>query len=550
MTAGSNEAQETTWKERLDDEIHWLLHEATLRQAIDYYYILINEAKAGDEVLAHLGKHDRFFLLTHLCSRADAVHPWIYDRCREVERNTDGYIDLWARDHYKSTIITFAGSIQEILKDPEITIGIFSHTRPIAKAFASQIKSELEFNETLKRLYPDILWDNPRKEAPVWSLDNGFVVKRDSNPKEKTVEAWGLVDGQPVSKHYRLLIFDDVVVMASVTNPDQILKTTDHWELAQNLGSSQNPRDWHVGTRYNFADTWGQMIKRKARIPRIYPATKDGSVDGETVFLSLKVWENKKRESSMATIACQQLLNPLAGSEQEMLPEWVRPYELRPLTLNVYILGDYAGSRAGGSSNTAFAVIGVDANLNKYLLDGAVHKMNLDDRWKMLKHLRKKWVRAPGVQIVQVGYERYGAQSDIQHFETMMRIEGESFPIEEVNYPGGDRADHIKDNRIRRLIPDHKNWRFFYPYKGDVTKAQHKAIQDGQEFLLAKPIKQRNQDGMIYDIVDHLVNNELLFFPATTLKDMLDAMSRIYDMQVEPPMVYSEADLLPEVPDD
>ena len=82
------------------------------------------------------------------------------------------------------------------------------------------------------------------------------------------------------------------------------------------------------------------------------------------------------------------------------------------------------------------------------------------------------------------------------------------------------------------------------------SKAQHKAIQDGQEFLLAKPIKQRNQDGMIYDIVDHLVNNELLFFPATTLKDMLDAMSRIYDMQVEPPMVYSEADLLPEVPDD
>lgn len=523
------------------------LQGATYKGALKVYLAVATDPHLDDGVLAEIGKADRYFLLTQLLRRKDALHPWLYERCREVEADPDNHLDLWAREHYKSTIITFAGCIQEILRDPEITIGIFSHTRPIAKAFLYQIQGELQNNDTLIRLYPDVLWADPRKEAPTWSLDSGIVVRRTGNPKEKTIEAWGLVDGQPVSKHFRLMVYDDVVTLTSVGSPNMILKTTEAWELSRNLSAqngAESRRTWYIGTRYNLADTYRVMLDRRVAIPRLYPATDDGTPDGKPVLLSPADWDEKKTESSTYVIACQMLQNPIAGSEQEFKPEWLRRWEVRPETLNVAIVVDPANSTKKGSCNTAMAVLGVDSAGNKYLLDGALHKMTLSERWTMLKGLRSKWVRQPGIQTVTVGYERYGMQADIDHFNEMMRLETSFFPIEEVSWVRD--GENAKDDRIRRLVPDHQNWRFFYPYDGPATSTMREAESTHRGHLVAKPIKRKNAEGRLYDLVEWFVANEYLFFPATTAKDFLDAMSRIYDLDIQPPVIMSERDVLPE----
>jgi hypothetical protein len=303
---------------------------------------------------------DLFFLLRYVCKREDMENDWIFARCREVQAAPDGHLDLWAREHYKSTILTFGMTVQDILNDPTLTFGIFSHTRPIAKGFLRQIKRELEGNEWLKALFPDILYANPKADSPKWSEDDGIIVKRKSNPKEATVEAWGLVDGQPTSKHFSRMLYDDVVTRESVTSPEMIAKTTEAWELSTNLGSSGG-KARYAGTRYHFNDTYSEMLRRGAAIPRIHPATVDGTMEGEPVLLAKDELARKRRDQGPYTFSAQQLLNPIADDSQGFKSDWIQYYDQKGNGegLNRYILVDAASDKKKSSDYTAMIVIGL-----------------------------------------------------------------------------------------------------------------------------------------------------------------------------------------------
>lgn len=526
------------------------LQSATMYQALSVYNELIHDERVTDEQIAEIAKRDRFFLVSHVLHRPDVIHPWLYERCREVEANPDGRLDLWGRDHRKTTIITIGGSIQEILKNPEITIGIFSHTGKLARKCILQIKRELEENRYLQCLYPDIFYGNPTRQSQKWS-EEGLIVKRKTNPAECTLEGWGLVDGQPIGKHWMLIIYDDVVVWESVQTSDQIEKTTNAWRLSLNLADTLRQRNWYIGTRYNIVDTYKEILDVKAAIPRIYPATDNGLPDGRPVFLTQEQLDAKKHQG-MYNFACQMLQNPAAGSNAEFSMRMYHEFEVRPKTVSVAILCDYAGSRRLGSNRTAIAVVAQDANRNKYLVDGICQRLKLSERWKWLKYFQKKWVNMPGVQIVKVGYERYGAQSDIEHFQEMMLIEHYSFAIDELNTPR--EGEISKDNRIRRLQPDHENMRWFYPRQPqnsqDITKLQRDAIKRGESYLVALEIKHVNEEGKLYNLIEWFMGNEYLFFPTSKQKDFFDAMSRFYDIELAPPVIYNDADMYPMVEND
>ena len=456
--------------------------------------------KSSDELkvmtFRQLAQTDLFFLLTVVLGRTDADRDWIFERCREVQDAPDGYIDLWAREHYKSTIITFGLTIQDILNNPEVTVGIFSHTRPIAKGFLRQIKQEFETNDLLKSLFPDILWADPRKQAPKWSEDDGIVVRRKGNPKEQTVEAWGLVDGQPTSKHFKTVVYDDVVVPESVSTPDMIAKTTERWELSRNL-TSEGGATRVIGTRYHYNDTYKPIMERGFDV-RLYPATEDGTVDGAPVLLTSDRLAEKRREMGPYTFACQMLQDPKADETQGFKTDWLKHYsQTTRAGQNVFILVDPANSKRKESDYSSFWVVGCNGDQNLYALDMVRDRLNLSERADTLFKLHKKWKPTE-----PVGYEKYGMMADIEHIYDKQERDNYRFPITEL---GGSQP---KPDRIKRLIPWFEQNRFYLPEKLYRTDYQGKTIE----------------------LVTTFIEEEYKPFPVMLHDDMLDALSRMFDL--------------------
>ena len=455
--------------------------------------------------LRTLCKEDLFFLLTVALRRHDANNQFVFDRCREVEVDRDGFINLWSREHYKSSIGSFALIIQEVLRDPEVTIGIFSHTRPIAKAFLFAIKTELETNSFIKNLFKDVLYDDPQKESKKWSLDDGLIVKRKSSAPTCTLEAWGLVDGMPTGKHFAILNYDDLVSLGSVTSPEMIEKTTNAWRVSLNLGSeagTQKCRKRYWGTRYHQNDTYAQIIDTgSVKVKEIYPTDlgkNDIEVIGNPVLMTTETLLEKRKSMGIYVYATQMLQNPSADKAQGFDTNWLEYYDsLRNnRNWNYYIICDPAGDKKKKTSDyTVFCVIAMAPDKNYYLVDMVRDRLNLTERTNILFELIMKW------NPKKIGYEEYGKDSDIAHIKYVQDEKGFRFNIEPL-------AGHMpKADRIRRLVP----------------------IFEGRHFFLPRRLPYITKAKQMVDLVQEFIAKEYIDFPVSSHDDMLDCISRVLD---------------------
>lgn len=415
----------------------------------------------GVECFREYARSDLFFLTFFVLKIPIANHPFWIQACKDIE---DGpktrTLDLWAREHGKSSIITTGETIQKILRNPEERCCIFSFSQKAALSFFRGIKTVFEQSDFLKTIFPDILYQDPQKEAWKWSEDTGLVVKRKGFYREMTLEAWSLIEAMPTGKHFTHRVYDDVETPDYVYSPEIVDKLKYSFALSHNLGSEG---DSHrvIGTTYSHVGLLQELRKllrsngELAYHTRVKAATEDGTPNGKAVFLSEEKLEELR--GNKLTFFSQQLLDPTPRGEEALNPDFVQLVSKEEIPKNLYkfMMIDPAGVRKEkGRQGDSWAIIvfGVEpyrddlGGSKLYILDMVIQPMTETEAFQTVVEMYTRNGR-----LLRVGVEKVGAMTFEIHISQALRARGfyvseESGTLKTMSPAGRPKQQRIVSN--------------------------------------------------------------------------------------------------------
>lgn len=358
---------------------------------------------------------DLFFIVYFVMEIPPANDPFIVEQCKLVEDGPkSNTLDIWAREHFKSTIITIGETIQEIVRNPEKTHAIFSFRKSASEAFLGSIRETLS-KPIMIKCFPDILYEKPDSEAKRWSLQNGIVVKRRSvSRKEPTVAAFGLIEGMPIGGHFDRRIYDDIETSDLAKNPEQLDLCFSQYEMSDYLGTDGGTKRV-IGTYYHHAGPLVRLGEKKKVNgedmfkKRIVPGSDDGTITGSPIFVSQERWE----ELQIGDHFNQQILcDPTPMADRSLKGEYLSPVDpaFIPVDVMKFMLIDPAGDQATqkGKDSWAMGVFGIKPSADEvgaaeiYILDLEIrpqtHASAIEAAVRM--YLRNGVVQSLGVEKV------------------------------------------------------------------------------------------------------------------------------------------------------
>lgn len=399
-------------------------------------------------MMRHLIKDDLFFIVFFVMEIPPANHPFVVQMCHDIEAGSKdggisrtGTLDIYAREHFKSTVITMGLTIKRIVNNPECCTAIFSFKKGAADKFLSGIRETLE-KPLMLQCFPDVLFEKPDTQSPSWSILNGIRVKRNSaSRKEHTVESFGLVEGMPTGGHYDHRIYDDVETDDVAENPEQMDKCFSKFEMSDNLGTNGGT-EMIVGTFYSH---FGPLVRIKEKLDIhgkpmyqtiLKPATHDGKPTGKPVLLTQERLD-KLRVS--AHFNSQQLCDPTPPSDIRLNPGYLKPIEPEFIPRDVvkFMVLDQAG---GDDTNKekgdlwALGLFGVKPKMDEvgasevYLMDLEADRMTHSEGIEMCVRM---YLNAGIVR--QFGVEKVGLATTEVHICNALRAHGRRLSVESGN---------------------------------------------------------------------------------------------------------------------
>lgn len=284
-------------------------------------------------------------------------------------------LQLVFRGAGKSTLCTITKSIHYLLKDPNIRILLASKTSANAESFLKEIKGHFESNNRLAEIFGPYF--DP-KRVTKWDNREIEVLPRTRASKEASITCVG-VDGTIVSKHYDVIISDDLVDEEN-SRTSYMRDKSKTW-FYKTLDPCLEPPDTSIphrgehhilGTRYHFEDLYGHLIENELKEhTQVIPAL-DEAGDSPWPEKYPPEWFNEKKRKAGTIIFRTQYLCDTEGMKGEVFQfddcQVIDDKDL-PSGLRVFMGTDLAISKKKETADKfAQIVIGLDVADNIFVL--------------------------------------------------------------------------------------------------------------------------------------------------------------------------------------
>ena len=322
-----------------------------------------------------------------------------------LHREVCGWLGgIWDRDEtysvlmiprgcLKSTVGTCYFVLWQLAKNPNLRILVAHGKLGAAKKFVRAIKGIMTRSTTLKRLWPDVFWENPAEEADVW-LSEEINVRRtvdDPIPSISIASPESSVTGS----HFHLHIWDDLSTNINSVTEGQRDKVKDWCREAENLIRPPDSilpsggRVLDIGTPWHFDDCHAMLTSEEFKSETTTFIRghfgEPGATDGEPIYPERwpkELVHRKAAKMGSHKAAAQLYCSPVAGDAGAFDKDdivWYRAGqypgaalatgETIPGNLRVFMSADPNRSEKTQNDPMAIIVAGLDEKGKIWLLD-------------------------------------------------------------------------------------------------------------------------------------------------------------------------------------
>ena len=213
------------------------------------------------DTIRELCRQDLFFLSEVVLRNRESeqvafIETFQGEMCRWLERHGLRKMLMAPRGHQKSTIANRNYVVWRIINDCNYTGLIVSATLDNSKKKLKAIQEVFEKNKIFQQLFPELI---PASFGDGWTQTQMNVPRTSTDP-ESTVEVQGY-EGELTSRHYKQIIFDDVVGKENSTSREQIQKVVNFYTQSLQLLKKPGGEILIIGTMWSYADLHNHVIE-------------------------------------------------------------------------------------------------------------------------------------------------------------------------------------------------------------------------------------------------------------------------------------------------